>query len=150
MANVEITRAMIETAYTTANDAKEMTQAKALAWLLENTPQVPAEVRESAERLLVSKTKKYERKTTGINKTRMENERLVPAVVDLIAKYPNDLVNASFIAQHFDGVAIQHPQKANVICRIGMEQGLIERYEYKGRPYYAIPGHIPACVTDSE
>lgn len=148
MANVNVTREMIANAIETANNAKDMTQAKALAWLITNTPNVPADVMESAERLLVSKTKKYERKTTGVNKTRLENERLVPVVVEFIKEHENDLVNSSFIASYINNPMIMHPQKATAICAIAIEMGLVERYEFKKRPYYAIPGTRPSCVTE--
>ena len=120
-----------------SNVKNALTQAQALAFLIEHAPaNTPADVLFKARELYAAKTKKYDRPRT-ISKERRANEALVPAVVELVKSAVDGcLVNATWINDHFDHVDVRSPQKARVIAEIAIEQGLLEKYTYKGRTYY--------------
>ena len=114
-----------------------MTQAAALAYLIEHADaNTPADVMEKARELYAAKTKKYDRPRT-ISKERRANEALVPAVVELVKSADDgELVNATWINDHFDHVDVRSPQKARVIAEIAIERGELEKFTHKGRTYY--------------
>lgn len=113
-----------------------MTQAAALRYLIDHASiDTPVEVFAAAEKLYTAKTKKYDR-PKGISKERRANEALVPAIVELITNNPDEMVNATWINDHFDHVDVRSPQKARVIVEMAIEKGLVEKYQHKGRTYY--------------
>lgn len=116
-----------------------MTQAAALAYLIEHAPEgTPADVMAKARELYAAKIKKYDRPRT-ISKERRANEALVPAVVELVKSAPADeLINATWINDHFDHVDVRSPQKARVIAEIAIERGELEKFTHKGRTYYRV------------
>ena len=121
-----------------ANTNNTLTQAAALRWLIDNAQDAPQDVISKAEELYTSKTKKYDRPKT-VSKERRMNETLVVPVVDLMKNAPADeLINATWINDHFDHVEVRSPQKARVIAEIAIEKGLIEKYTHKGRTYYRV------------
>lgn len=116
-----------------------MTQAMALRWLIDNAENAPVEVIEAAEKLYTAKTKVYER-TATVSKERRENEAMVPAMVELIAKGcdNNELVNSKWLCDHFNNAAVRSPQKARAVVDIAIQNGLVEKYQEKGRTYYKV------------
>ena len=121
------------------NTKNTMTQAQALNFAIENFgAQMPADVLAKLNELYASKTKKYDRPATK-SKERMMNESLVPAIVELIANAPEDeLVNATWLNDHFDHFEVRSPQKARAIVEIAINDGLVEKYSQKGRTYYRV------------
>lgn len=122
---------------TMATTNNTMTQAQALAYLIEHADaNTPADVMEKARELYAAKTKKYDRPRT-VSKERRANEALVPAVVELVKSADDgELVNATWINDHFDHVDVRSPQKARVIAEIAIERGELEKFTHKGRTYY--------------
>lgn len=113
-----------------------MTQAQALAWLIDNAVNAPEDVMTKARELYAAKTKKYDRPKT-VSKERRVNESLVAPMMEIIENAPEDeLINATWINDHFDNVEVRSPQKARVIAEIAIENGLLEKYTHKGRTYY--------------
>lgn len=135
---------MANTTATTTTRANTMTQAQALRYLIDHAPaETPSEVLASAEKLYTAKTKVYARPTGAKSKERKANEALVPALISLIKDNPGELINATFINNNLDNVAVRSPQKARVIADIAIEQGLLEKFNHKGRVYYCLPGACP-------
>lgn len=115
-----------------------MTQATALRWLIDHATDAPAEVIEAAERLYTAKTKVYDRVKT-VSKERLENEKLVPVMVELIETAPEgELVNTKYLATVCNDPAVRSPQKARAIVDIAIERGIVEKYQEKGRTYYRL------------
>lgn len=113
-----------------------LTQAQALRHLIDNAPEnTPVEVIEAAEKLYTAKTKKYDRPKTA-SKERLMNEKLVAPVVELIKANPDEMINATWVNDHFNDVNVRSPQKARVIVEMAIEAGLVEKYTEKGRTYY--------------
>ena len=112
-----------------------MTQAQALRWLLDNTPSIPEDVRESAEKLYTAKTKVYDRPKTMSKEARL-NLSLVDPVVEMIKANPDAIINATWINDHFDHPEVRSPQKARAIVDQAISQGKVEKYTVKGRVYY--------------
>lgn len=114
-----------------------MTQAAALRWYIDNTIDAPVEVKEAAEKLYAAKTKVYDRAKT-VSKERRENESLVPAMIELITKGNDagELVNTKWLADNFNHPAVRSPQKARAIVDIAINEGIVEKYQEKGRTYY--------------
>lgn len=122
-----------------ANIKTTMTQAAAIRYLIDHaSPETPADVIAAAEKLYAAKTKKYERPAGVKSKERLANESIVPEFVELIASNPDEMVNATWLNAHCSNPAVRSPQKARVIADIAIEQGLIEKYQDKGRTYYRL------------
>lgn len=126
-----------ERGFKMANTKNTLTQAQALAYLIEHADaNTPADVMAKARELYAAKVKKYDRPRT-ISKERRANEALVPAVVALVKSADDgELVNATWINDHFDHVDVRSPQKARVIAEIAIERGELEKFTHKGRTYY--------------
>lgn len=122
-----------------ANNTKNtVTQAAAIRFLIDNAPaNTPAEVLESAEKLYIAKTKKYDRPKT-ISKERRLNESLVEPIVELIKENPGEMINATWINANFNHPEVRSPQKARVIAELAIEAGMLEKYQEKGRTYYKV------------
>ena len=120
-----------------ANVQNTLTQAAALRHLIDNAPEgTPEDVIIKAEELYTAKTKKYDRPKT-VSKERRVNESLVTPMMNIIKDAPEDeLINATWINDHFNNVEVRSPQKARVIAEIAIEKGLLEKYTHKGRTYY--------------
>lgn len=115
------------------------TQAAAIRYLIDHAaPETPAEVIAAAEKLYAAKTKKYERPTGVKSKERRLNESIVPEFVELISSNPNEMINATWLNAHSSNANVRSPQKARVIAELAIEQGLIEKYQDKGRTYYRL------------
>lgn len=126
----------------TNNNTTTMTQAAALRWLIDNANNAPAEVVEAAEKLYTAKTKKYDRTKTESKAARL-NATLMPIVVELIENNPNTLINATWLNDHINHAEVRSPQKARYLADMAIKNGLIEKYTYKGRVYYCLPGMAP-------
>lgn len=126
------------------------TQAQALRWLIDNSVNAPQDVLEAAEKLYTAKTKKYERGAKTETKEQRMNKALFPQIVELIANNPNELINATWIKDHFDNVEVRSPQKARVLADMAIANGDLEKFTYKGRVYYCIPGACPVTEEESE
>lgn len=120
-----------------SNVKNTTTQAAALRFLIDNAPEgTPEDIIVKAEELYTAKTKKYDRPKT-VSKERRVNESLVAPMMEIIENAPEDeLINATWINDHFNSVEVRSPQKARVIAEIAIEKGLLEKYTHKGRTYY--------------
>lgn len=112
------------------------TQAQALAYVIEHFgADIPEDILAKLNELYTAKTKKYDRPKVA-SKERRLNESLVPQVVELIKGAGQELVNATWVNANFDNPEVRSPQKARVIVELAIEQGLVEKYQEKGRTYY--------------
>lgn len=122
----------------TNNNTTTMTQAAALEWLIAHAPEgTPEDVMTKANELYTAKTKKYDRPKTE-SPTAKKNRALIDPVVAFVANYPNDLVNATFIAANMNHPEITSPQKARIIADMAIAEGKLEKYIEGKRPYYKV------------
>lgn len=85
-----------------------------------------------AKAWLVALNKKSEHK--AVNKTALVNAALAVKVAAAITANPDEQINAKWITAHVDGIAT--PQKAVGVARQGIKDGILERYEVKGKAFY--------------
>ena len=95
--------------------------AAAIARFEANEPE-----REILEKMLAQVTKPR-KKTDAPSKTRLDNERLAREVANAFIANGNEWQGSKWISEH--GRGILTTQKAVAVCRVGMELGLINRYQ---------------------
>jgi hypothetical protein len=100
---------------------KGMTRAEALEFAIEHIDN--AEVAEVLGKMLASITKPR-KKSEAPSKARLENERLLAALVEAI-KAHGEPVNAKWVTEHVNG--IMTTQKAAAVARLGIELGAIAK-----------------------
>lgn len=95
--------------------------AAAIARFEANEPE-----REILEKMLAQVTKPR-KKTDAPSKTRLDNERLAREVANAFIANGNEWQGSKWISEHVRGILTT--QKAVAVCRVGMELGLINRYQ---------------------
>lgn len=96
--------------------------------------ELTAEQRECATAWLASLEKKAN--APKVNKTRLANEQLAQAVIAAMVANADTDINAKWISENVAGIATA--SKAVAVVKVAIENGLIEKYQAKGRTYYRL------------
>ena len=110
-----------------------MTRKEFLTAVIEGATLTPEHIA-VAETWLAALNKKSDYKP--VNKTAKINAELAAKVAQAIAANPDEKINAKWITLHVSGITTA--QKAVGVVRQGIKDGLIERYEEKGKAYYRL------------
>lgn len=112
----------------------KMTNKKAIAYVLENCADIPADVREKLEKILLTFEKKAatgERKPTA---KQIENEAFRVEILEMLAENPNQIYTCADIANAIKGLNGVTNQRITGVMRPLVEGGKVAKTTKKGQP----------------
>lgn len=115
----------------------KMTNRKALAYVLENMPDMPEDVRERLEAMATSLDNKSSaaRKPTA---KQQENDVLRERIMDLLRANPVRLFTCAEIRKEVDELATYENQKVSALMRLPVENGLVTKIKDKNKTFFQL------------
>ncbi len=121
-----------------SNPQKEikMTNAKALAWVLENVSDIPTDVAEKITNIKTSIEKKNSAKSDKPTKAQLENATIKSAILDTMVV--GTLYTVTEMIKTFPALADMTNQKVSALVRQLVENGDLVRTEDKRKAYFSL------------
>jgi hypothetical protein len=117
---------------------EKMTNKKALTFVLEGF-ELPADVREKLEKMLVQVEKKNSAKTEGkLTPTQVANEVIKAEIFDFLADNPTRKMTISEMLKEIPACAELTNQKVSALVRQLKEEGKVVKTEDKRKSYFSI------------
>lgn len=119
----------------------KMTNKVALQYVLENC-ELPADVKEKVEKMLVQVEKKNASKSEGgkLTPTQVANEGIKAEILDFMASTPNTLYTISEMLKKVPVCADLTNQRVSALVRQLVGEGKVKRIEEKRKAYFQYAG----------
>lgn len=118
--------------------SNKMTNRKALAFVLENVSDLPADVREKLESMAASLDNKAASTTRKPTKTQLENEGLRKDIMDFLRANPNLVVTCTDIGKKVPSLDGMNNQKISALMKPLAESGLVVKFTDKGKSLFQL------------
>lgn len=116
----------------------KMTNKKALEFVLENMPEMPADVREKLENMIASLEKKSSTADRKPTAKQVENAGLRENILEFMRTKPNQLFTCTEIGKSVSALDGMNNQRVSALMRALVDSGDVTKTTVKGKSVFQV------------